>query len=762
MAHSVQSVALVLLLMSLIVTISVIAYFSLGSSLANKEKSSGLNQSLDVSINPSGPVQLTTQQVQVFEANTNNTDSSLSYTWSIENSSRSSVANGTHYLLLVNDNQAVFKFLNNLVDYCWISAKVNSTSLAENTAIVQIQNLKPQSTEETFANQQATNELSNQQTQSQNTDRNDNYQIVYLNSSSFPKFIIQTDSPSNYQVINGIDGSIVTEYSSTSANATLNSAIALGGIIAIKSGDYSGAQLNVPSNTNIIAESSVTGIKYASIADGVRINEPAFNAAFGSYQSGNYTVTSNSTSSATDQTLCLAFRPDNTIYYASNNASYVLNSLASQAGSIFIKGNITLTSPIILSKRGTSLFSDRTGQLWFIDSNGLYITANEVNVFDLDLRQTYYERTKTGITYLGNSINPIAYEKLSNVELWGWNTALSMNYTSSSQFSNLDTTYSYTGLNIWGQSVNNFFSNCQFSNFGKNQTTVLIRRDESLNTSPEGNIIANSLIYGGNIAIDLQYTFATQISNSIIDGWTEKGVRIIGSQDNTLSDNWIGCYSLSSNSIAVEVNSDSFIIRGNTLSAYNSSIYVYSSKNFLINGNSFKFASSTDIYSINNNGGSIINNIFCSSSKGGIIMQKSYGFSIYGNIFTGQNTAVNIITSNHNSIVSNIINGTQETAIILDDSKYNTLASNSIYNSGQKTNNSYSDIWLVNNSTYNNVCYNSIIALNNNKSVWGILESSLTDDYNMYSGNTLRGQVSGAIGIKGVHSIRGENVPTSG
>ena len=113
-------------------------------------------------------------------------------------------------------------------------------------------------------------------------------------------------------------------------------------------------------------------------------------------------------------------------------------------------------------------------------------------------------------------------------------------------------------------------------------------------------------------------------------------------------------------------------------------------------------------------------------------------------------------------MVSNIINGTQETAIVLDGSNYNTITSNSIYNSGQKTNNSYSDIWLVDNSTYNNICYNTITALSINKSSWGILESSLTDDYNLYSGNTLMGQVSGAIGIKGVHSTRGANIPTSG
>lgn len=727
----------------------------------------GLPQSLSVSIAPSGPVQLTMNQTQVFIANVSSTDFPLSYTWSIENSSGSFAVNGTHYVLLTYGNQAVFKFLGSIVDFCWLNVEVNSTILTGGSATVTIQYVNPQPVEVT--SQQGVSEQLNQQTPTptpsptptQNNNQNDNYTIIYANSTSAARFIIQTDAKGHYQVINGIDGSIVTDYSSTSANTTLNSAISRGGILAIMSGDYSGAQLIVPANASIIAEPDVTGIQYASITNGARINEPAFNAAFGGYQSGGYTVTTNATSSATVATWYLAFKPDNTIYYASTNASYVLNNIASMGGGIFVEGNLTVTSPIILSRRGTSLYSDGTGQLYFCGVNGLNITTTEVNVFNLDIRQASYERTKTGITCSGTYSKQIGYETLSSLNLWGWNTALSLMYTSSSQVSNIDTTYSYTGLNVWGQSVNNFFSNCQFSNYGKNQTTVLIQRDDSLDASPEGNIISHSVIYGGNIAIHLRYAFASQIANSIIDGWTDKGVRILGSQDNALSDNWIGS-SPSSNGIAVEVNSDSTIIKGNTLSAYNWSIYIHSSLNFLINDNNFKSASAVDIYSIDNNGGSIANNNFCAPSQVGLVLQNSDGFSIYSNTFTGKSTAINIISSKHNSLVSNILNGTQQNGIILDGSNYNTITGNSIYNSGQQTDNSYSDIWLVDGSTYNNVCDNTITALGVNKTAWGILESSLMDDYNMYSGNTITGQVSGAIGIKGSNSLRGANIPATG
>ena len=86
-------------------------------------------------------------------------------------------------------------------------------------------------------------------------------------------------------------------------------------------------------------------------------------------------------------------------------------------------------------------------------------------------------------------------------------------------------------------------------------------------------------------------------------------------------------------------------------------------------------------------------------------MQNSDGLSVYCNTFAGKGTAINMIASEHNSMVSNILNGTLQNGIILDGSSYNTFTGNSIYNSGQLRNNSYSDIWLVNNSTYNSVSW---------------------------------------------------------
>jgi hypothetical protein len=276
-------------------------------------------------------------------------------------------------------------------------------------------------------------------------------------------------------------------------------------------------------------------------------------------------------------------------------------------------------------------------------------------------------------------------------------------------------------------------------------------------------MITHSLIYGGNPALYLRYAFANQISESIIDGWNLQGVRIIGRQDNSLTSNWIGPSGGATDAaIAVEIQSDSTNLKANTLSATNWTIYIHNSKNLLITENSFNSPALIDIYSIDNNGGSIVNNNLLANSQTGIVIQNSDGLSLYSNTLTGKSTAINIITSKHTSITSNIISNTQQDCIILDGSDYTSGTANSISDSGQLTDNSYSDIWLVNNSTYNNISQNTIIASSPNRTAWGILESASADDYNMYTGNTLTGQASGSIGIKGTHSLRGANMPAVG
>jgi hypothetical protein len=180
----------------------------------------------------------------------------------------------------------------------------------------------------------------------------------------------------------GSDGNEIPEYTSKSANTTLNKAIALGGTVAIKSGDYSEAELVVPANVNIISEPEVTGIKYASIANGARIDEPTFNAAFGTYVQGDYTVAADTNCLAFQKTSYLAFKPDKSIYWQSTNASYVIISALqamSDGDSLIVVDPLTLDSTILIEKSVTIEFSN------FGDTNNPNILfAGSGNVFTIN------------------------------------------------------------------------------------------------------------------------------------------------------------------------------------------------------------------------------------------------------------------------------------------------------------------------------------------------------------------------------------------
>ena len=80
------------------------------------------------------------------------------------------------------------------------------------------------------------------QNEQQTPPQNQNYQNTRTrtdNLSSTASYTVKTDGR-QYEVINGSDGNVVTAFGSNSANYTLNTAIARGGIVAIQTGNYAG------------------------------------------------------------------------------------------------------------------------------------------------------------------------------------------------------------------------------------------------------------------------------------------------------------------------------------------------------------------------------------------------------------------------------------------------------------------------------------------------------------------------------------------
>ena len=144
-------------------------------------------------------------------------------------------------------------------------------------------------------------------------------------------------------------------FASTSANTTINGVLSLGGTIALRSGNYNGAQLVVPATANLVAGTGVKGIKYASIENGARVDEPAFNTCFGNYISGSFTIATGAAAVASGTTWYLAFKPDRTISTVSTDCStiqFAVNALENGGLIHYATGNFVQNSMINITTGG--------------------------------------------------------------------------------------------------------------------------------------------------------------------------------------------------------------------------------------------------------------------------------------------------------------------------------------------------------------------------------------------------------------------------
>ena len=247
---------------------------------------------------------------------------------------------------------------------------------------------------------------------------------------------------------------------------------------------------------------------------------------------------------------------------SSDDASNVLNNALALGGGVFVKGTLTCFSPVTLSVGGSVLSSDGSGKLIFSGCNGLVIKNSQIIVHDLTIEQRYDLRSKIGVIVNGYANSAYGYETLYNLNLWGWSSALQLNYASSSAFSGIDTSFSFNGLAIYGQSVNNGFTGCHFSNFGTGTATVLIEKDEVSGAQPEGNNFVNCHVYGGTFGFELIYAYNSQIGSGCnVDGWQTNGVYALHSDDSQIgSGAWVGSTSAVQPAIMLDASKNSGVI----------------------------------------------------------------------------------------------------------------------------------------------------------------------------------------------------------
>ena len=166
--------------------------------------------------------------------------------------------------------------------------------------------------------------------------------------------IVTADGLGWFRVVKGIDGSVISSLSSTNPSTTINGALALGGLTFINNGAYTGASLVVPATATLVTAPQVTGITYASIASGARVDEPTFNTCFGGYSSGSYTIVTGSSAVTGGATWYLAFNPSNVISWSSTNFATVFNTATNLGGKIILAGSsFTTNDPLWINHTNT-------------------------------------------------------------------------------------------------------------------------------------------------------------------------------------------------------------------------------------------------------------------------------------------------------------------------------------------------------------------------------------------------------------------------
>jgi hypothetical protein len=278
--------------------------------------------------------------------------------------------------------------------------------------------------------------------------------------------------------------------------------------------------------------------------------------------------------------------------------------------SVFIKDLIVCNTALTISYGGTTLLgageSEYSG-LYFNDCHGLIINANQVTIHDLLIEQADYDKTKTGIKISGTHASAKGYCALTNLKVWGWGIAVQIDYTWNSLFSSIDTTFSYTGLYIYGQSINNEFSTCNFSNAGVANATVLIERDAGEDAHPEGNNFVNCMVYGGTIGFHLIFADYIQIGTGCnVDGWSTVGVYIVDCVNTAVGfGTWIGSATASQICVKIQSSDRTGIIGANLYNTLGTGVYLCNSStsnrindNDIVAGTGIEEAAVGDNYNI--------------------------------------------------------------------------------------------------------------------------------------------------------------------
>jgi hypothetical protein len=228
------------------------------------------------------------------------------------------------------------------------------------------------------------------------------------------------------------------------------------------------------------------------------------------------------------------------------NAALIFQTCLDNGGTIVFNGAFPCSTSLNVTVPGTCLSGTSIlDKLTFSGTNGLIVTAISVNIKNCTIENVVagvYPHTNTGISIDGTSSHFIYWSKIENVDLPGWLSSCYCSYIWESTFHQIKTDYSGNAVTIYGQSVNNFFTNCVFTNYAWDDPTVLITHDTDTGAQPEANNFNNCLMFGGTFGVEIIYGAYTQIgSGCVVDAWSTVGVYTYHGYNNSIANGvWVG------------------------------------------------------------------------------------------------------------------------------------------------------------------------------------------------------------------------------
>lgn len=275
------------------------------------------------------------------------------------------------------------------------------------------------------------------------------------------------------------------------------------------------------------------------------------------------------------------------------------------------------------------------------------------------------------------------------------------------------------------------------------------------------------IVYEGKAESGISYRAGTFKNNIYIENLTIQG------QDVASTDQALYLYGVVNSSV------NNIIIKNNDL-AYTQGLSLYYAFNNIIKNITVNNNGVSGIAFTNSDNNSVVNiDANNNGADGGIILTNSDENS-FVNIITNNNSiGLNLVSSNNNKFSNlnsannttgilislssnNKINGStieknDEHGIMIDRSSYNIINGNTVRDNSQKTDDTYSEIFLTDSggiySTYNLISSNEIISSLANKAKYGIRENASGDDYNKMVGNTVTGAVTANISTQGTNTI---------